>query len=156
MVIYLGWDIMTSCIVTKFHEDPIKAVWLRELKHQTGCPQDCRGCSHNTSYFSNAGIKILLTSFSLSCITYPFPNSFILWQLHNGFNIFISETAHSQLVVFLGDEVCLYDCSKHWESVVCVERAIVVIVVHTCHFLQIFVIWTLIGCKLAESIGEVV
>ena len=42
-------------IVTKFHEDLIKAVWLRERTYMAAIPPvsqpACRWCLHNTSHF---------------------------------------------------------------------------------------------------------
>ena len=43
----IGWDIMSLRIVTKFQEDPVRIVWLRERTNLAAI----HGCSHNVAFF---------------------------------------------------------------------------------------------------------
>lgn len=71
------------------------------------------------------------------CVTYPFANSWIFRKGSNGFHIFVCQSINGHLVIFLGYVISLNNSGKHWESICCVQRTIIVVVICSCQFLDL-------------------
>ena len=70
--------------------------------------------------------------------SYPLSNFFILRQFEYSFDIIISEGVYSVLVISFRYVVSVYHSGKYWETIWCVQRAVIVVVVNSCQFLKVY------------------